>query len=95
VWTIFLTALLVNAVAHVYLMEFGLKVRSVDVVLSILIDPGWRIALIEFPEGVHAGMPFVLVSCALNTILYGVGMLGVYLVVRYFLADRAVDSRNR
>jgi hypothetical protein len=49
----------------------GFRVRVIDTLVSLLIDPGWRASLVLFPEGVHAGLPFFVTSFLLNAVLYG------------------------
>jgi hypothetical protein len=51
------------------------------VIASVVIDPGWRVAVLVFPEGVHAGIPFVATSIAVNVVLYtGIAFLVLLLV---------------
>lgn len=55
---------------------------------SVAIDPGWRVALWIYPQGVHAGLPFLVLSLALNWVAYAVS--GAAVVIAWARLRRRV-----
>lgn len=39
---------------------------------SLLVYPGFKMSLLVFPEGIHAGRAFLVVSALINWVFYGV-----------------------
>jgi hypothetical protein len=86
-------ALLVVLLAYLYLMIHEPRIRALETLVSILIDPGWRVANLVFPEGVHAGIAFLLASLAVNLAFYVLLILVLVSIMRRMKATRHPPTR--
>lgn len=77
------------AVAVLTLLAPWQETNILTGVASVVIDPGWRLALLPFPEGVHAGVPFLVTAYMANWVVCAA------LVVALGLSIHRLRTRRR
>ena len=74
----------VVSAAYLFLIIQIPDIQVLRVAVSVLIDPGWRASQLAYPEGIHAGLGFLVLSFIANLVVYSLIVFVLLSIARTF-----------